>query len=176
MVSKIESKEGVAQVEGWLKDMGCHPKRVSAADTNWQFEVDYPVSTPHRIAIANPIPFPRAVFIGTRVMFSPEHLEVFGTFENEDKQTFLDDLQSTLNREFVEFRFEGAGTGLSCPTAFQITAIRYDDGLSLDSLARTVSSVYKAELAGISCVQQKLGRRNLPAGGGDFPFKMPRLQ
>jgi hypothetical protein len=109
-------------------------------------------------------------------MFSPEHLELFGTFENEDKQAFLNDLQSTLNREFVEFQFEGAGTGLSCPTAFLITAIRYDDGLSLDSLARTVSSVYKAELAGISCVQQKLGQRNFPAGGGDFPFKMPRLQ
>jgi hypothetical protein len=176
MVSKIDSKEGAAQVEGWLKDMGCHPMRVPVPNTNWQFEVDYPANTPHRIVVTNQISFPRAVIVGTRIAFSPEHLEAFGNFENEDKQSFLDDLQSTLNREFVEFQFEGSGTGLSCPTAFQVTAMRYDDSLSLDSLARTVSSVYKAELAGILCVQQKLGRRNFPAGGGDFPFTMPRLQ
>jgi hypothetical protein len=60
---------------------------------------------------------------------------------------------------------------LSCPAAFQITATRYEDGLSLDSLARTVSSVYKAELAAIICAQQHLGRQGPAGRGGDFLFK-----
>jgi hypothetical protein len=176
MVSKIDGKEGAALIEGWLTDIGSHPKRVLGPNTNWQFEIDYPANTAHRLVVLNPVQFPRAVIVATKVEFSPEHLEYFGTFENEDKESFLVDLQATLNREFVEFQFEGAGTGLSCPTAFTITAVRYDDGLSLDSLARTVSSVYKAEVAGIACAQHKLGRRSFPSGGGDFPFTMPRLQ
>ena len=174
---KVRTKEGAAVVEGWLTDMGSHPKKVSMPNANWQFEIDYPANTAHRIAVANLTSHPRALAVGTRIAVSQEHIDAFGLWENEDKQSFLDDLQSTLNREFVEFQFEGLGTGLSCPTAFTITAIRYEDGLSLDSLMRTVSSVYKAELAGILCVQQKLGRRDFPGGGGgDIQFRMPRLQ
>jgi hypothetical protein len=175
MVSKLDGKDGAAQIETWLKDMGSRPIKVPAANTNWQYEIEYPAGTPHRLVVANPTPVPRALVVAAKVVFSPEHLECFGTFENDEKQAFLGQLHGTLNREFVEFQFEGAATGLSCPTAFTVTAMRFDDGLSLDSLARTVSSVYKTQLAGIMCVQQIL-QRNFPPGGGDFPFNMPRLQ
>ena len=174
----IAAQQSSGLIEGWIKDMGCHPRKVPVGNANWNFEVDYPVSTPHRMVVLNPVTAPRAVIIGVKVEFSPEHVGAFGLLEDYDKQKFMDDLQATLNREFVEFTFDDGVpiTGLSCPKSFQITAIRYEDGLSLDSFARTVSSVYKTEFAALMCVQRHLRGDDIPGPGGDFGFKVPRLQ
>ena len=58
-----------------------------------------------------------------------------------------------------------------------VQATRYDDGLSLDSFARTVSSVNKAEVAGIACVQRRLSPRTSGPGGiFDFSSMKGSLQ
>jgi hypothetical protein len=175
MVAAQQSSE---LVEGWIRDMGCHPRKMPGGNTNWQFEVDYPVNTPHRMVVVNPVSAPRAVIIGVKVAFSPQHIAAFGPLEDYDKHKFIEDLQATLNREFVEYTFDDGVplTNLSCPNSFQITAIRYEDGLSLDSFARTISSVYKSELAALLCVQRHLRGDEIPGPGGDFGFKTPRLQ
>jgi hypothetical protein len=164
--------------ESWIRDIGCTPKPVSPLDPAMQFhiEVDYPAGTPHRITTHSPVAKPRALVVASVVGVSPEHLARFQDLENEEKIDFLMDLQTTLNREYVEFAFPPMSGGLQCPSMFQVFAVRYDDGLSLDSFARTMSSVYKAELAGITCVQRHLSPLG-PGAGGDFPFKrMGRLQ
>jgi hypothetical protein len=174
---KLAANEGEAIVEGWLRDIGTEPKSVTAPIHSWAFVIAYPANTSHRITVAHPLKLPRALVVATRVMFSPEHLQAFRLLiKAQDKTDFLEALQRTLNREFVEFTYEGADTPLTCPSAFQITATRFEDGLSLDSLARTVSSVYKAELAALMCVRQYLGRRDFPGTGGDIQFAPPRIQ
>jgi hypothetical protein len=174
----IAAQQSSNQIEEWLEDMGCHPKKVLVSNGNWQYEIDYPANTPHRMVVVNPAASPRAVIIGVKLAFSPEHIGAFGLLEDYDKRKFMEDLQATLNREFVEYTFDDGAplTNLSCPTSFQITAIRYEDGLSLDSFARTVSSVYKTELSALLCVQQHLGGQDFPGPGGEFGFKVPRLQ
>jgi len=58
-----------------------------------------------------------------------------------------------------------------------VQATRYDDGPSLDSFARTVSSVNKAEVAGIALVQHGLSPRTSGPGGiFDFSSMKGSLQ
>jgi hypothetical protein len=161
--------------ESWLKDIGCTPREVVPRDpaASFQFESDYPAGTPHRIHTLSPVATPRALMVVTGVTLSPEHVARFRDLENQEKADFLQDLTTTLNREFVEFNFGPTPpmSSLECPSVFQIQATRYDDGLSLDSFARTISSVYKAELAGIACVQRHLAPLTSGGPGGQFPFK-----
>ena len=162
-----------ALVEGWLKDIGCTPTKPDPLGPEMTFQLlaDYPPGTPNRLHAFSPIGRPRALVVLSEVGLSPEHHATFGELENEDKISFLQDLQATLNREFVEYALMGVSpTTLACPTGFQVTATRFDDSLSLDSFARSLSSVYKAEIAGIACVQKHLNPNTL-GGGGSFDFK-----
>lgn len=154
-------------VEGWLKAMGCTSKKESPADPalSFQYTIDYPVGTPHRISVLAFAARPRALIVMSRVDFSPEHLATFQDLENDEKVDFLFELSTTLNREYVEYAFAPTSSPLACPSAFMVQATRYDDGLSLDSFARTVSSVNKAEVAGIACVQRHLTPRSAGPGG-----------
>lgn len=156
--------------ERWLRDMGCTPmKGPQDPQLAWQLEFDHPPGSPGKLVLANPKARPRALIVISTIMISPEHVAAFQDLDQDEKFEFLKELGTTLNREFVEFGLMG-NPGMECPAGFQVTATRYDDGLTLDSLSRSISSVYKAQLAGISCIQLHLA----PKGGGtagSFHFK-----
>jgi hypothetical protein len=156
----------------WLRLMGCVPRRIVGPGTNFQIEFSYPPDSPHLMTVVNATIRPHALVVITQTVISPEHVAAFQELETDEKVSFLRDLQKTLLRDYIEFNLMGIDeiSGLVCPSAFQISATRYGDGLSLDSFARTVSSVYKAELAAITCVQEHLGPRGL-GGSGNFEFK-----
>ncbi|MGE0443039.1 MAG: DUF2299 family protein [Vicinamibacterales bacterium] len=163
------------RVEGWLRKVGSTPVKIHDDQAAWHFEVDYPSGTPHRVHVVGPKDRPEAVVIATMINVSPEHVKTFGELDDDDKAAFLWDLRKTLNQDFAEFTLVGYQEGLVCPAGFQITATRFEDGLSLDSFARSISSVYKTELAGIMCVQEHLGPKGYGAGGR-FDFKRLGLQ
>src|ERR1700732_3217532 len=144
-------------IEGWLRDMGSTPKRITGdPQMVWQFEFDFPYGGEHRLHIASQKIRPRAAIVMSQVAIGPDLHAAFGDLDQDEKEAFLKDLTRILNREYVEFALLGMVGFPTCPAAFQVTSTRFDDGLSLDSLARSASSVYKAELAGISCLGDHL--------------------
>lgn len=157
-------------IEGWLCDLGCTPKTVSEQGMHWHFEIDYPPNTPHKLHILNPKERSRSLVILSQISISPDHIAAFQELEEGQKYDFLSDLTATLNREFTEFAIQGIEQGLACPTGFQVMSTRYEDALSLDSLARSISSVFKTELAAIACVRRHLTPHG-PGGPGHFEFK-----
>jgi hypothetical protein len=175
MDTSVSLPTNASLIAGWITAIGSHPKSVTNPGTAWEFHFDYPANAQHTMIVANPSAQPRALLVGTKVGLSNEHLTAFALREDADKIRFIRDLQNALNREFVEFAFEGQQGPLACPLAFQVTATRYDDCLSLDGFARAVSSVYKAEFAGIMVVQDHLGASPSSGSGGDFPFRV-RMQ
>ena len=62
-----------------------------------------------------------------------------------------------------------------CPKALRVTAVRFDDGLTLDSFARTVSSVCKACSDIVVLFSERLGDLE-PQAGGEFAFKKTLAQ
>lgn len=158
------------RIEGFLKAIGCTPVKIKDEQAKWHFEVDYPPGTPHRIHIVNPASRPEAVVIASLTNVSADHLAAFSELDDDAKSDFLWDLRVSLNKHFAEFGLRGAENERECPKQFEVTATRYEDGLTLDSFARSVSDVYKTEIAGIMVVQKHLGPRGFGAGGR-FDFK-----
>jgi hypothetical protein len=168
-MSKV-SKEAVL---GWLKDMGLDPKPAPDANGNWHYTFFMPPNQAgNRLEVFGLKERPRAVVIAANTVLSPQHTEVLAALDGDAKRLFVSDLMVALNKEFTEYNIE-RDTAVEVKN-FVITAVRYDDGLNLDSFARTVSSVFKAQVAGIQCVHQHLG--GTTPQGGEFSFKKLGLQ
>ncbi len=159
-----------ANTEGWLRKLGATPVALEDATADWHFQIDYPARTPHQIHVVGPKGQEGAVVIASATAVSPEHLKAFEELDDDSKSSFLWELRSTLVAPYTEFILEGVTGELVCPTRFQITTTRWEDGLSMDSFARSVSSVYKTELAGIMVIQRHLGGRGF-GSPGRFDFK-----
>lgn len=165
MTNQLKNK-----VEGYLRAIGCTPVKINDPRARWHYEIDYPPNTPHRIHVLNPVDREQAVVIASATAISPEHLAAFEELDDDAKAEFIWDLQMSLNNQFAEFSLQGAASERSCPKLFEVTCVRYEDGLNLDSFARSVSSVYKLEISGILCVQKHLGQKNF-GSGGRFDFR-----
>lgn len=162
-------------VASWLEALQCPFRPVDDPNVAWRYEVKYPVwrddHIMHVAGVPGPVP---SVAIASITRMSPRHLQRFEGLPDEDKRVFLFGLRHTLNTPDVDFELKGA-TGLNCPEAFQVSVRRFVDGLSLDSFARSIGAVYKAELGAIWFIQESLDQD--PAqppvffdfGGADLP-------
>jgi hypothetical protein len=111
------------------------------------------------------------------VNFDPTQVAAFEGLEQEEKQDFAFALQEALNRDLVEFSLMGVNpTVLSCPTGFQVMSVIYDDGISLDALARRMSCLWKAEVAASICVNRHLGPLTDGGSAGQFDFRRLGIQ
>jgi hypothetical protein len=100
---------------------------------------------------------------------APDQTAAYNNLEEDGRKEFWRSLRATLNREYTEFQIEGQPI-VECPKAIRITAVRFDDGLTLDSFARTINSVCKACADAGAHFADRLGDMR-PTAGGEFAFK-----
>jgi hypothetical protein len=159
-----------ALVEGWLRKMGVTPKPVADPATLWHFEFDFPVNRQHTMHAVCPVGTPDGVVIASKIDVDKVHLQTFDALDSDAKEEFLWELRKTLNTPRVDFTMEGVAGPMDCPTAIQTSAVRFFDGVTLDSFARTVSCVFKAELAAVWVINRYLAPKGY-ASGNRFDFK-----
>jgi hypothetical protein len=160
-------------IEGWLHDLSLATTRRTDPASNWMLEFTVPGPNPLVLNVVNPKAVPRAVMFVCGLMAAPGHEVAFKALDDSTRRKFWMDLRALLSREFVEFQAEGAIT--ECPKSVRVTAVRFDDGLTLDSFARTLSSVCKACADAVAYFTDNLGDPNAPAGG-EFAFKKTGTQ
>jgi hypothetical protein len=74
-----------------------------------------------------------------------------------------------LNVADVDFRMEGQKVPTDLPTQIQLSTVRYVDGLTLDSFARSIGAVFKMFLNVVWLMQHRLGSNGAgPSGRFDF--------
>jgi len=159
-------------IEGWLHDMALVTARKTDAGSNWMLEFTVPGQNPLVMNVVNPKVLPRAVMFVCGMMAAPGHDTAFNALSEADRRGFWQKLRSTLNREFVEFQAEGVVT--ECPKSIRITAVRFDDGLTLDSFGRTMSSVCKACADAVALFTEYLGDPGAPSS--EFAFRKTATQ
>ena len=158
------------QVEGWLKRLGSTPVEMDDAQTDWHLRFDYPAKSPHIMHAAQPKGQPDMVVILSALDVGHEHLKVFEELDEDSQNTFLLDLKETLTNDSHDFKFEGVEKELDCPKKILVQCTRYEDGLSLDSFARSVGAVFKGFLRAILVMRRHL-RENGPGNADRFDFK-----
>jgi hypothetical protein len=156
-------------IEGWLHDLGLTCTRRTDAASNWSLEFSIAGPSPLVLSAVNPKSVARAVMLVCAMTAAPEHIEKFKTLDDGARRKFWQGMRDTLNREYVEFQIDGTPPS-ECPKMLRITAIRFDDGLTLDSFARTISSVCKAAASAVAQFTDNLENPNAPTSG-EFAFK-----
>jgi len=162
----------------WLHDLALKPEPISQPDINWGFQMQYPpnLPQPHKLGVVQPKMLRRGIVIVAGATLAPTQRAAFELLDDDAKTSFYDELQQTLNRDFVEYDLVGSDPQRRvCPGGIQIQAVIFEDGLSLDTLAWRLSSVYKAELAGCWCIQRHLGQ-NSSSGSVQFGFRKLGIQ
>jgi hypothetical protein len=144
----------IENVESWVQAMGCKSSRTVTPETNWVLEVEYPISSTHRINIINTKLQPLAIGIVTGVGLAQEFTDAFVKLSSDGKKEFRWELVKALSSDDVEFNLKETQEGH--PQGFEIMATRYWDGLSLDAFARSMFAVYKTEIVAINCVRRFL--------------------
>jgi hypothetical protein len=160
-------------IEGWLQDMSLGATRRTDPASNWMLEFTVPGANPLVVNVVNPKSVPRAIMFICGLAASPGHEVAFNALDESSKKKFWQQLRAVMSREYVEFQAEGAMT--ECPKSVRVTAVRFDDGLSLDSFGRTLSSVCKACGDAIAYFTEHLGEVGAPTGG-EFAFKKTGTQ
>ncbi|HEY6457686.1 MAG TPA: DUF2299 family protein [Steroidobacteraceae bacterium] len=156
-------------IEGWLHDLGLACVRRTDAASNWALEFTIAGPNPLVLSAVNPKSIPRAVMVVCALSAAPVHAEVFKTLEESARRQFWRQMRSMLNREYVEFQLEGTPP-IECPKMLRVTCLRFDDGLTLDSFARSLNSVCKTASDAIAHYTDHLGDPNAPTSG-EFAFK-----
>lgn len=165
------SKHVRSRVEEWLRTIGCTPsERDDDDDTIWHIEFDYPVKSGNRMHVVSPKTNPQAIIIAVGTSVASQHLKAFEDLDEDGKDEFLWELRNTLNQPEVDFKFENANGRFDCPSQFQVSVTRYEDGLAtLDAFAQCIGAAYKTYLKAIWVFQRHLsnGGRG-PSGRFDF--------
>jgi hypothetical protein len=156
-------------IEGWLQDLALTCVRRTDAASNWALEFTIAGPNPLVMSAVNPKSVPRALMLVCALTAAPAHIETFKALDERARRDFWTQMRSLLNREYIEFQLDGAAPA-ECPRMLRITAIRFDDGLNLDSFARSISSVCKAAADGVAHFTEKLGDPNAPLTG-EFAFR-----
>jgi hypothetical protein len=159
-----------SKVERWLGVLHCTPVEIEDAEANWHLQFNYPSRTQHVMHVVSPKLSEQSIVIASAVNVSPEHLEGFAELDAESQADFAWELRKTLNVIDVDFMLDGLKHENDCPPRFQLTVTRYEDGLTLDSFARSIGAVYKTELNSILLIRRLLGAKGF-GDGGRFDFK-----
>ena len=160
-------------IEGWLQDMALATTRRSDPASNWMLEFTVLGQNPLVLNVVNPKVLPRGVMFVCGMMAAPGHEAAFKALDEAHRRAFWRNLRTNLTREFVEFQADGVVT--ECPKSIRITAVRFDDGLTLDSFGRTLSSVCKAVADAMAHFNDNLGDP-FPPASGEFAFKKTGTQ
>lgn len=145
-------------VASWLEALQCEYRSVDDAQMEWRYEVRYPPRRPDHVMHVAGVPGPMpSLAIASVTRMSPRHRQRFEGLPDDEKRVFLFGLRHSLNDPLVDFEMRGGG-GLECPEAFQVSVRRFEDGLTLDSFARSVGAVYKVELGAVWYIQETLDR------------------
>ena len=155
MLTKSDLTEPTV-IEGWLRDLALTPTRRADQVNNWN--VEFSIVGPNSLVlnVVNPKTLPRAIMFVCGMAPAPQQVAAFAALSVEARRDFWLQLRATLNRESVEYQLEGA-TLAECPKALRVSAVRFDDGLTLDSFAHTLTSVCKACGDAISHFTERLG-------------------
>lgn len=144
----------IDNIEGYVKAMGCKCTRTATPETNWVLEVEYPIGSTHRINVINTKQQPLAIGIVTGVGLAQEYTDAYGRLNGAAQKEFRWELIKALGVGEVEFNLKETADGR--PQGFEIMATHFWDGLSLDTFARSMFSVYKTEILAINCVRRYL--------------------
>jgi hypothetical protein len=152
------------QIETWLRQLGCAPSAVKSIEGNeWQMQFVFPPGSQQNMACFSPRTPVGATVISVNYPLGRGEA-AFEVLSDLQKGAFLQELRLVLSRDYLYHDIAPGPTPTSCPRSFASFDMRFDDGLTLDSFARSIIAVSNIALAAnLCCARHLSGARPAPA-------------
>jgi hypothetical protein len=144
------------QIEGWLRQLGTNPSPVTSVEGNeWQLQFVFPPGSQQTLACFSPkMPAGSTVISVNYPLGRAE--TVFAVLSDAEKGAFMQELRLILCRENLYHDIAPGANPGACPRSFAVFDMRFDDGLTLDSFARSIITVSNTALAANLCCARHL--------------------
>jgi hypothetical protein len=144
------------QIESWLRQLGCTPGAVKSVEGNeWQMQFVFPPGSQQNMACFSPRTPTGATVISVNYPLGRGEA-AYDALSDVQKGAFLQELRLTLSRDHLYHDIAPGATPTSCPRSFAAFDVRFDDGLTLGSFARSIIAVSNTALAANLCCARHL--------------------
>ena len=165
------------QVENWLRQLGCKPTAVSSVEGNaWQLQFVFPPGSQQTLACFAPrVPEGSTVISVNYPLAQGE--AAYDALTEAQRMIFIQDLRSVLSRGHLYHDVSPGTKPGACPRSFAVFDMRFDDGLTLDSFARSIIAVSNAALAAnLCCARHLMAARMTASAEPSSPPPPPQVQ
>jgi hypothetical protein len=144
------------QIEAWLRQLGSQPTPVGPVEGNaWQMQFVFPPGSQQTLACFSPrVPEGSTVVSVNYPLGRGE--AAYEMLSEAEKGVFMQELRLTLSRDHLYHDIAPAAKPGGCPRSFAVFDMRFDDGLTLDSFARSIITVSNTALAANLCCARHL--------------------
>jgi hypothetical protein len=144
------------QIETWLRQLGSAPSPVSSVDGNeWQLQFVFPPGSQQTLACFSPKMPVGSTVISVNYPLSRGEA-AYASLTETEKGAFMQELRLVLAREHLYHDIAPDATPGAIPRSFAVFDMRFDDGLTLDSFARSIITVSNTALAANLCCARHL--------------------
>jgi hypothetical protein len=152
------------QIESWLRQLGCTPNAVKSIEGNeWQMQFVFPPGSQQNMACFSPRTPAGSTVISVNYPLGRGEA-AYDAMSDLQKGAFLQELRLVLSRDYLYHDISPGPTPTSSPRSFAVFDMRFDDGLTLDSFARSIIAVSNTALsANLCCARHLAGARPAPA-------------
>ena len=160
------------QIEAWLRQLGSNPTPVPLIEGNeWQLQFVFPPGSQQTLACFAPrVPAGSTVISVNYPLGRGE--AAFELLSDSERGAFMQDLRLVLSRDHLYHDMAPGAKPGACPRSFAVFDMRFDDGLTLDSFARSIIMVSNTALAANLCCARHLGGARMTAS----PAPSPKIQ
>jgi hypothetical protein len=144
------------QIEAWLRQLGTSPKSLSSTEGNdWQLQFVFPPGSQQTLACFAPrVPTGSTVISVNYPLSGGE--SAYDLLTEVQRNAFLQELRQVLSRDHLYHDIAPGTKPGACPRSFAVFDMRFDDGLTLDSFARSIITVSNTALAANLCCARHL--------------------
>jgi hypothetical protein len=138
------------KIKQWLIEEDLFREEV--IDEASQFRLLFTFPEEHVMEIVQPLAKPDMIIVAATTLVNPEHVAIMKKMPSPQRAEFLWAFRCIMNNFFIDFELIQEDNVLE---RFTLSDILYEDGLSKDSLMRTVRKVWKANLQAIWILQKE---------------------
>jgi hypothetical protein len=144
------------QVEAWLRQLGTQATPVGPVEGNsWQLQFVFPPGSQQTLACFAPRLPEGATVVSVNYPLGRGET-AYELLGEAQKDAFMQELRLTLSREHLYHDISLPAKPGGCPRSFAVFDMRFDDGLTLDSFARSIITVSNTALAANLCCARHL--------------------
>lgn len=150
------------QVEKWLLDEDILREMKYDENADFHFIVEFPKE--NIMDIVKPKD-KDSLIIACATQVAPQHINLMESADKKTQKDFILDLNFGLNQFLVDFELQ---VNQDILRQFVITEQIFEDGLTKDSLYKTLKKVFKSKLHCIWLIDRKFGSIQAPSNENDM--------